>query len=67
MSIDKILRRHQMIAACLDELCLHREQMQWDGVLHPVNPLVRDLYQAQERLLTALERVLDTMPARIAA
>lgn len=67
MSVDKILRRHQMISACLDELIQHRDQMQWDGVLHPVNPLVRDLFQAQERLLTALERVLDEMPARIAA
>jgi len=67
MSVDKILRRHQMIGACLEELCQYREQMQWDGVLHPVNPMVRDLYQAQERLLTALERVLDAMPSRIAA
>ncbi|HZR37845.1 MAG TPA: hypothetical protein VFA75_20905 [Nevskia sp.] len=67
MSIDKILRRHQMISACLNELSQYREQMQWDGVLHPVNPLVRDLYQAQERLLTAVERVLDQMPSRIAA
>ena len=68
MSVDKFLRRNQMIAAYLQELAEHREQMQWDGVLHPVNPLVREMFQAQERLITALERVLDTMPVpRIAA
>lgn len=67
MSVDKFLRRNQMITACLHELVQHREQMQWDGVLHPVNPAVREMFQAQERLITALERVLDALPSRIAA
>ncbi len=67
MSVDKFLRRNQMIAAYLQELVQHREQMQWDGVLHPVNPVVREMFQAQERLITALERVLDALPSRIAA
>ncbi|MBV8063268.1 MAG: hypothetical protein JOY51_06705 [Nevskia sp.] len=67
MSVDKFLRRNQMITACLQELAQYREQMQWDGVLHPVNPLVREMMQAQERLLNAVERVLETMPGRLAA
>lgn len=63
MSIDKFLHRNQMIAAYLHELSQHGEQMHWDGLLHPVNPLVREMFQAQERLITALERVLDAIPA----
>ncbi|HWY25691.1 MAG TPA: hypothetical protein VNX47_12270 [Nevskia sp.] len=67
MTVDKFLRRNQMITAYLQELMQYREQMQWDGVLHPVNPAVREMFQAQERLITALERVLDALPSRIAA
>lgn len=67
MSIEKLLRRNQMIAAHLKELAAHREQMQWDGILHPVNPQFRDMLQAQERLLNAVERVLDSLSARAAA
>ena len=68
MRADKFLYRNQMIADYLQQLSQHREHMQWDGVLHPVNPLVREMFQAQERLITALERVLEAIPApRIAA
>lgn len=67
MSVDKFLYRNEMIAGYLQQLAQRREQMQWDGILHPVNPVVRDMYQAQERLITALERVLDAIPSRIAA
>jgi mannose/fructose/N-acetylgalactosamine-specific phosphotransferase system component IID len=68
MSVDKFLYRNQMIADYLQQLSQQREHMHWDGVLHPVNPLVREMFQAQERLITALERVLDTIPTqRIAA
>ena len=67
MSIEKFLRRNQIIAAHLKELAAHREEMQWDGILHPVNPQFREMMQAQERLLNAVERVLDNLPARAAA
>lgn len=67
MSIDKVLSRNQMIAAHLKELASYREQMQWDGLLHPVHPQFRELMQAQERLLNAVERMLDSIPARAAA
>ena len=67
MSIEKFLRRNQMIAAHLKELATHREEMQWDGILHPVNPQFREMMQAQERLLNAVERVLDNLPSRAAA
>ena len=41
--------------------------MQWDGIVHPVNPQFRDVLQAQERLLNALERLLDNLPTLAAA
>ena len=68
MRADKFLYRNQMIADYLQQLAQQREHMQWDGVLHPINPLVREMFQAQERLITALERVIDAIPTpRIAA
>jgi hypothetical protein len=67
MTIEKFLRRSQIISQHLSQLSGSREQMQWDGLLHPVNPEFRDVLQAQERLLTALERLLDGMAARVAA
>jgi hypothetical protein len=67
MTVDKFVRRSQIISQHLSRLTTTREQMQWDGIMHPVNPEFRDVLQAQERLLTALERLLDGMPTRVAA
>jgi hypothetical protein len=66
MSIEKFLRRNQMIADYLQQVAQQQEQMHRDGVLQPASPMMREMFQAQERLITALERVLD-LPARIAA
>jgi hypothetical protein len=67
MTVEKFTRRNQIIAERLSQLRLHGEQMQWDGIVHPVNPQFRDVLQAQERLLNALERLLDNLPALAAA
>lgn len=67
MSVDKFVRRNQIIAERLSQLRSRGDQMQWDGIVHPVNPQFRDVLQAQERLLNALERLLDNLPALAAA
>jgi len=67
MTVEKFSRRNQIIAERLSQLRLHGDQMHWDGIVHPVNPQFRDVLQAQERLLNALERLLDNLPALAAA
>ncbi len=67
MTVEKFTRRNQIIAERLAQLRRRGEQMQWDGIVHPVNPQFRDVLQAQERLLNALERLLDDLPALAAA
>ncbi len=67
MTVDKFTRRNQLIAERLAQLRQRGDQMQWDGIVHPVNPQFRDVMQAQERLLNALERLLDNLPALAAA
>lgn len=67
MTVDKFVRRNQIIAERLSQLRSRGDQMQWDGIVHPVNPQFRDVLQAQERLLNALERLLDNLPALAAA
>jgi|UPI0004A6B944 hypothetical protein len=67
MTVDKFVRRNQIIADRLTQLRSRGDQMHWDGLVHPVNPQFRDVLQAQERLLNALERLLDNLPALAAA
>lgn len=67
MTADKFARRSQMISQHLAHIAASRERLQWDGALHPVNPQFREVLQAQERLLTALERLVEGLPNRIAA
>mgnify|MGYP000111306077 CR=1 FL=1 len=67
MTVEKFLRRSQIISEHLKQLAGRSEQMQWDGIMHPVNPEFRDVLQAQERLLNALERLADGMVTRVAA
>lgn len=67
MTVDKFVRRNQIIADRLMQLRSRSDQMHWDGLVHPVNPQFRDVLQAQERLLNALERLLDNLPALAAA
>ncbi|MDB5974791.1 MAG: hypothetical protein JWR07_1551 [Nevskia sp.] len=67
MTADKFIRRSQMISEHLAQVAASRECLHWDGALHPVNPQFREVLQAQERLLTALERLVEELPNRIAA
>ncbi len=64
MTTEKFVRRSQIIAQHLSEIALHGEQIEVDGVLQPVNPHFRAVLSAQERLLTAVERLLEKLPGR---
>ncbi len=62
MTVEKFIRRNKIIAERVTQLRQHGDQMHWDGIVHPVNPQFRDVLQAQERLLNALERLLEDLP-----
>ena len=63
MTVEKFALRNELIADRLAQLRQRGDQMHWDGIVHPVNPQFRVVLQAQERLLNALERLLDDLPA----
>jgi hypothetical protein len=67
MTVDKVVRRNQIIDDRLKQLRLHGDHLQRDGIIHPVSPQFRQVLQAQERLLNALERLLDDLPVLAAA
>jgi len=66
MTIDQFMRRSGNISDRLSKIVSHREQLHWDGALHPVDRAFRDLLSAQEQLLNAAEQVLDGLCAEAA-
>ena len=67
MTIEKFIRRNQIIVRHVAQVARYREQMHWDGVLHPIDPQFREALNAQERLLTAVEQLLERLPRQAAA
>lgn len=67
MTSEKFMRRNRIIAQHLSEIALQREQIEMDGVAQPFDPYFREVLSAQERLLNAVERLLEQMPGRIVA
>ncbi len=67
MSVEKFIRRNQMISLYIAQIAKRGQHMHWDGVLHPVDPMFRNALNAQERLLTALEQLLERLPVQAAA
>lgn len=65
MTTEKFVRRSQIIAEHLSEIALRGGQVELDSVLQPASPHYRAVLVAQERLLNALERLLDGLPGRI--
>jgi len=67
MTYDKFVRRNQIIGDHLAQIVLRREDLGWNGKLQPADPRFREVLNAQERLLTAMERLLDGAPERAGA
>ena len=66
MTTDKFVHRSQIIARYLSEIALHSAQDGSDGAPQLINPYFRDVVSAQERLLNALEQLLERAPGRTA-
>jgi len=64
MTMEKIVRRNLLIAQHLSEIALHHGQVDADGGLQSDSPHFRAVLGAQERLLNALEHLLEKLPAR---
>ncbi|MDB5973335.1 MAG: hypothetical protein JWR07_95 [Nevskia sp.] len=65
MTTEKFVRRSQIIAEHLSEIAMHSNQDELDGVQQPLSPHFREVVSAQERLLNAVERLLEKLPSRI--
>jgi len=65
MTTEKFVRRSQIIAAYLSEIAIHGGQVELNGVIQPVSAHYREVVSAQERLLNAVERLLEKLPGRI--
>ncbi len=59
MTFDKFLKRNQMLAELLAEIAARREAVGWVNHAAPIESGLRDVLAAQERLLTAAERLLE--------
>jgi len=66
MTTDKFVHRSQIIAQYLSEIALNGAQAGADGTPQLVNPYFREVVSAQERLLNALEQLLERAPGRTA-
>jgi hypothetical protein len=64
MIADKIFRRSRVIAAHISEIVLRNHQDDRSGALLPTNAAFREVIVTQERLLNAVERLLEKMPGR---
>lgn len=64
MTAEKFVRRSQIIAKHLTEIAVHSEQVDLGGVPQPLSPQFREVVSAQERLLNAVERLLEKLPGR---
>jgi hypothetical protein len=68
MTAAKFARRNQVLAQHLERITQYqRREEQDDGVLRPLHPHFREVLSAQERLLTAVERLLEQLPQQEAA
>ena len=67
MTMGKIVRRNQLIARHLSEIALHHGRIDADGALQPDSPHFHTVLSAQERLLNALEQLLEKLPGRTSA
>jgi hypothetical protein len=67
MSVEKFIRRNQIISLHIAQIAKHGKHLHWDSVLHPVDPQFREALNAQERLLTAVEQLLERLSTPIAA
>jgi hypothetical protein len=59
MTIEQFVRRSRMIAENLDHILVQREKLKWVGAAGLANPHFRQVCAAQERLLNAMEEMLD--------
>ena len=64
MTMEKLVRRNLIIAQHLSEIAVHGQQSELDGAPQSVDPLFRAVLSAQERLLTAVEQLLEKLPGR---
>ncbi len=60
MTFDKFVKRSQLIFEHMQRIAHNTASMPRFDVLAPVDPLLRDVIAAQERLLTAAEELLET-------
>jgi|GEM_PF-2567331 len=63
MTFDKFLKRNQLIADHLAQIAAHRDSIGWVDSATPLDADFRDVLAAQERLVTAAERLLDSCNA----
>lgn len=66
MTAAKFARRNRILAQHLERITLLQQAEEQDGVL-PLSPQLREVLSAQERLLTAVERLLEQLPQQEAA
>ncbi len=59
MNIEQFMRRSHMISEHLDKILMQREKLSWVGTPGLANPKFRQVCTAQERLLNAMEDMLD--------
>jgi len=62
MTIDKFVRRNQLLAEYLAQIAERRAEVGWGDSAAPLNAAFREVLAAQERLLTAAERLLERCP-----
>lgn len=68
MTAAKFARRNRILAQHLERITQYQQQEeQGDGAVRPLNPQFREVLSAQERLLTAVERLLEQLPRQEAA
>jgi hypothetical protein len=60
MTQDKFVKRNQLISQHLEQIALHRGYVGSKHSLIPTSHAFRELLVAQERLLLAAERMLDS-------
>jgi hypothetical protein len=67
MTAAKFARRNAILARHLEEITLHQQREESGDTPQPLSPQFREVLAAQERLLTAVERLLEQLPQRQAA
>ncbi|HET8883188.1 MAG TPA: hypothetical protein VFM56_13505 [Solimonas sp.] len=61
MNVEQFDRRRHMIGEYLDHIFSQREKLEWVGAKGLDNPKFRNVVAAQERLLNAMEEMLDVV------